>query len=150
MTDQWWLVKKRWMLAIAFEVQNQTALAIMRIHWISFRHSASLIHWLGVDIKLLLPHTGEQLMTEPKGLNTYLMLNDQPERSDWKCYMFGNRPGGQGFIYFPVKGQVPNRFVRFMMKVCFDCLWVKEDNWPLPQPSQHSLHGVLFYCIILL
>jgi hypothetical protein len=38
--------------------------------------------------------------------------------------------------------------VRFMMKVCFDCLWVKEDNWPLPQPSQHSLHGVLFYCMM--
>ena len=67
-------------------------------------------------------------MTEPKGLNTFLMINNQPERSDWKCYMFGNRPDGIGIIYTPAKGQVPNRFVRFMMKVCFDCLWVKEDN----------------------
>ena len=70
--------------------------------------------------------------TEPKGSNTYLILKDQPELqpecSDWKCYMFGNRPDGYGITYFPVKGQVPNRFVRFMMKVCFDCLWVKEDN----------------------
>ena len=53
---------------------------------------------------------------------------NQPEISGWKCYMFGNRPGGWGITYFPEKGQVPNRFVRFMMKVCFDCLWVKEDN----------------------
>jgi len=70
--------------------------------------------------------------TEPKGSNNYLILNHQselqPEHSGWKCYMFGNRPGGYGITYFPVKGQVPNRFVRFMMKVCFDCLWVKEDT----------------------
>ena len=52
----------------------------------------------------------------------------QPEASGWKCYLFGNRPDGWGMVYFPSKGQVPNRFVRFMMKVCFDCLWVKEDN----------------------
>ena len=55
-------------------------------------------------------------------------MSIQPKRFDWKCYMFGNRPDGTGIIYFPAKGQVPNRFVRFMMKVCFDCLWVKEDN----------------------
>ena len=67
-------------------------------------------------------------MTESKGLNTCLVFNNQPEPSGWKCYMFGNRPDGKGIIYFPEKGQVPNRFVRFMMKVCFDCLWVKEDN----------------------
>ena len=52
----------------------------------------------------------------------------QSESSDWRCYMFGSRRGGMGFVYQPTKGQVPNRFVRFMMKVCFDCLWVKEDN----------------------
>ena len=70
-------------------------------------------------------------MTESKGLNTwltFLMINNQPEGSDRKCYMFGNRPDGLGIIYAPAKGQVPNRFVRFMMKVCFDCLWVKEEN----------------------
>jgi hypothetical protein len=67
-------------------------------------------------------------MNDLKELNPYLMVYNQPESSDWKCYMFGNRPGGHGIIYFPAKGQVPNRFVRFMMKVCFDCLWVKADN----------------------
>ena len=71
-------------------------------------------------------------MTEPHWNSetspTPTLYLQQPERSDWKCYMFGNRPDGMGIIYFPSKGQVPNRFVRFMMKVCFDCLWVKEDN----------------------
>ena len=50
----------------------------------------------------------------------------QPERSEWQCYLFGNRPGGAGISYRPVKGKEPNWFVRWMMKICFDCLWVKE------------------------
>ena len=48
-----------------------------------------------------------------------------PEYSEWKCYMFGSTPGGQGMIYNPVKGKEPNRFVRWMMKICFGCTWVK-------------------------
>ena len=67
-------------------------------------------------------------MNESKGLTITLL----PECSEWKCYMFGNRPevnnpDGKGIVYYPAKGQVPNRFVRFMMRVCFDCLWVKND-----------------------
>jgi hypothetical protein len=53
---------------------------------------------------------------------------EQPPRSDWQCYMFGNRPGGTGIVYVPSKDRVPNRFVRWMMLICFDCLWVKEEN----------------------
>jgi hypothetical protein len=49
-----------------------------------------------------------------------------PELSEWSCYMFGNRPGGGGIVYRPNKGKEPNWFVRWMMKICFDCLWVKE------------------------
>ena len=52
-----------------------------------------------------------------------------PEQSKWTCYLFGNRPGGMGMSYIPPKGQVPNRFVRFMMRICFDCYWVKKDDW---------------------
>ena len=48
-----------------------------------------------------------------------------PKQSNWKCYLFGNRPGGTGMIYIPAEGQVPNRFVRFMMRICFDSVWVK-------------------------
>lgn len=45
---------------------------------------------------------------------------------DWVCYMFGNKPGGVGMVYYPAKGQVPNWFVRWMMKVCLGCTWVKK------------------------
>jgi hypothetical protein len=50
-----------------------------------------------------------------------------PKSSNWTCYLFGNRPGGSGMCYIPAEGQVPNKFVRFMMRICFDCLWVKND-----------------------
>ena len=63
-------------------------------------------------------------MTDDKILK-YIGL---PEQSNWTCYMFGNRPGGMGLQYIPQKGQVPNRFVRFMMRICFDCYWEKEDD----------------------
>ncbi len=52
----------------------------------------------------------------------------QPEQSDWQCYMFGNRPNGMGIVYRPAKGMVPNLFVRWMMLICFDCLWVKDKK----------------------
>ena len=54
------------------------------------------------------------------------LVVNQPKQSNWKCYLFGNRPGGNGIMYVPSEGRVPNRFVRFMMRICFDCLWVKE------------------------
>ena len=50
------------------------------------------------------------------------------EPSEWQCYLFGNRPGGMGMVYRPNKGKEPNWFVRWMMKICFDCLWVKEGE----------------------
>lgn len=48
--------------------------------------------------------------------------------SPWKCYLFGNRPGGSGLIYIPQLGKEPNVFVRWMMTICFDCQWVKEQH----------------------
>jgi hypothetical protein len=51
----------------------------------------------------------------------------------WKCYMFGNTPVGFGMIYIPAEGQVPNWFVRWMMKVCLGCTWVKKET--------HELHS---------
>ena len=50
------------------------------------------------------------------------------EPSEWKCYLFGNTPTGQGPIYKPAKGQEPNWFVRWMMKICLACTWVKEPK----------------------
>lgn len=51
-----------------------------------------------------------------------------PKYSGWQCYMFGNRPGEYGLVYRPKEGMEPNRFVRWMMKVCFDCLWVNDSK----------------------
>jgi hypothetical protein len=62
-------------------------------------------------------------MTEPSTSKLNL-----PEHSEWKCYMFGNHPGGNGIVYQPYKGDVPNVFVRWMMKICFDCKWMKVKN----------------------
>ena len=58
----------------------------------------------------------------------YQLQIHNPKLSNWTCYMFGNRPGGVGIMYTPEEGRVPNRFVRFMMRVCFDCKWVKNDT----------------------
>ena len=52
----------------------------------------------------------------------------QPERSEWKCYLFGNTPqDNTGIVWIPIKGQEPNWFVRWMMKVCFACTWEKKN-----------------------
>jgi hypothetical protein len=49
-----------------------------------------------------------------------------PKQSNWTCYMFGNRPNANyGIAYTPAEGRVPNRFVRWMMRICFDCMWVE-------------------------
>jgi len=53
----------------------------------------------------------------------------EPEQSEWKCYLFGNTPqDNQGIVWIPRKGQEPNRFVRWMMKVCFACTWEKNNG----------------------
>ena len=51
---------------------------------------------------------------------------EYPERSGWTCYLFGSK--GYGLTYKPAKGDVPNRFIRWMMKVCFACTWVKDEK----------------------
>ena len=57
---------------------------------------------------------------------SYTYSINLPKNSNWTCYLFGNRPGGMGMCYTPVEGQVPNRFVRFMMRICLGCTWVKN------------------------
>ena len=47
------------------------------------------------------------------------------ERSDWTCYMFGATES-DGIKWNPEKFREPNCFVRFMMRICFDCKWVKK------------------------
>jgi hypothetical protein len=52
-----------------------------------------------------------------------------PEQYEWQCYMFGNTPETNcGIVYRPIKGGEPNWFVRWMMKICFACTWVKGES----------------------
>ena len=48
-----------------------------------------------------------------------------PKLSGWKCYLFGNKSGGNGFLWEPDEKCVPNVLVRFFMKICLGCTWVK-------------------------
>lgn len=61
----------------------------------------------------------------PAGNYTFIK---PPEQSEWQCYLFGNRPGSIGMIYRPNKGREPNWLARWFMRVCFDCLWVKDQS----------------------
>lgn len=47
--------------------------------------------------------------------------------SGWRCYLFGGSHTS-GIIYQPEIGKVPNYFVRWMMKIFFDCTWVKDKS----------------------
>jgi len=77
------------------------------------------------DVNVQENNIGQPLKTGVVDYSKYQILH-QPKYSKWKCYLFGNRPGGNGIMYVPSEGRVPNRFVRFMMRICFDCMWVKE------------------------
>lgn len=46
-----------------------------------------------------------------------------PEYSAWRCELFGG--GVNGIVWYPLKGQEPNRFHRFMQRLCFGCRWVR-------------------------
>jgi hypothetical protein len=64
----------------------------------------------------------------PDESKTYKFF-EPPKRSEWKCYLFGNDPKiNDGIMYNPKEGYEPNWFVRWMMKVCFACTWVKEKD----------------------
>ena len=48
--------------------------------------------------------------------------------SNWKCYLFGGDEGFSPITWVPEEGKVPNAWVRFWMKVFFNCKWVKNDD----------------------
>lgn len=59
-------------------------------------------------------------------MSNNVSIIEPPQNSEWKCYLFGARPNRPGMEYIPAKGCVPNWFIRWMMKICFACTWVKE------------------------
>lgn len=48
----------------------------------------------------------------------------QPEKSEWKCYLFGSP---NGIIFYPDKGKEPNWFWRKMQYLILGHKWVKEE-----------------------
>ena len=71
---------------------------------------------------------GTKIIVPKDNLGKILVASPSPELSNWECYLFGNRPGKSGMVYRPIKGNEPNWFARWMMHICFDCLWVKDKN----------------------
>jgi hypothetical protein len=51
-----------------------------------------------------------------------------PKSSNWTCYLFGGDAGFSSITWTPEEGKVPNAWVRFWMKVFFDCKWEKKDT----------------------
>lgn len=47
-----------------------------------------------------------------------------PKESNWDCRLFGHT--GNGLTWTPTEGQVPNRWIRFWMKVFLGCVWEKK------------------------
>ena len=54
------------------------------------------------------------------------------DSSGWRCDLFGS-VYPYGISYSPVRGQVPNAFVRWMMRLCLGCTWVREQRDPQPR-----------------
>lgn len=53
---------------------------------------------------------------------------NQPNYSNWTCYLFGGDASFSSLTWTPQEGKVPNAWVRFWMKVFFDSKWVKNDD----------------------
>jgi len=52
-----------------------------------------------------------------------------PEPSNWQCFMYGCKPtDAYKTVYRPYVGKVPNWFIRYMMRVCLGCTWVKDKK----------------------
>jgi hypothetical protein len=56
------------------------------------------------------------------------MFIHQPKQSNYTCYLFGGDAGSSPITWTPQEGKVPNAWVRFWMKIFFNCKWVKNDD----------------------
>jgi len=56
------------------------------------------------------------------------VITAQPELSKWRCHLFGSAPeGGNGLVWYPAVGSVPNFLVRWLSRVFFGCTWIKDQ-----------------------
>ena len=57
-------------------------------------------------------------------MNASFKFDPPPEQSEWSCQLFGSGPGGM--VWRPAKGRHPNAFQRWMCRVFFASVWVKD------------------------
>ncbi len=62
---------------------------------------------------------------EKEELNLFEHGYSEFEHSEWSCYCFGSKPGN-GFLWVPQKGKVPNFFWRWMQHLILGNKWVKN------------------------
>lgn len=48
--------------------------------------------------------------------------------SEWECHLFGSSPENPGIVWRPRKGYAPSLFVRVIVRVFFDCRWIKRPS----------------------
>lgn len=114
---------------VMFGSDLQTPDNALEVYWFNTREWAGLARRRLIAIEGI-PDDIKYKMVKPiqlsfGGCSTYTMTL-QPDLSDWSCYLFGNTPGGGGMVYKPTKENVPNAVVRWFMKVCLGCNWVKQ------------------------
>lgn len=66
---------------------------------------------------------GYKFSTEPPPSSLKITL---PERSEWKCYLFGGSDDNCSIVWYPNKGKHPRWLTRLMMRWFFQCRWVRE------------------------
>lgn len=100
----------------------------MEVHWFNTREWAHLarrrmeaIDSIGLP-KIIINSSANMMIGSSE---TQKWSFSETPVSEWRCYLFGNTPGGGGMVYKPAKGAEPNRFVRWCMKVMLACTWVK-------------------------
>ena len=73
------------------------------------------------------------------GRLAHLVSIETPEYADWSCHLFGSDPDkGNGFVYRPTLGTVPNALVRYMMGVCLGCRWVRDAAQVKTKSGNHQ------------
>lgn len=100
----------------------------LEVHWFNTREWAGLARRRmeaidSIGLPKIIINSSANLMVGSSSTQPWSM--SQPPVSEWKCYLFGNTPNGNGMVYHPAKGKEPNWFVRWCMKVMLACTWVK-------------------------
>lgn len=62
-------------------------------------------------------------MTDPREI---IRITNQPEHSEWSCYLFGGPNIAGSVIFRPANSLEPNWFHRWMQSLCFGVKWVKK------------------------